>query len=100
MELEHQTLFIDGGPVGAHSGERFTSFNPATGRPLCTVDLADAADVDRAVAAAKAAFASWSGLSGTARGRILRGAADLLRERKEELARLEVRDTGKPIAEA
>ncbi len=100
MELEHQTLFIDGQPAGAHSGERFDNLNPATGRLLCTVDLADATDVDRAVGAAKAAFPAWSGLTGTARGRILRQAADLLRARKAELARLEVLDTGKPIAEA
>lgn len=100
MQLEHQTLFIDGQACGAGSDERFTSFNPATGQALCTVDLADAGDVDRAVAAATAAFPAWSGLTGTARGRVLRRAAELLRERRDELARLEVLDTGKPIAEA
>lgn len=100
MQLDHQRLFIDGEVVGARSGERFIDYNPATGGPLCEVDLADAADVDRAVAAAKAAFPAWAGLTGTARGRILRRAADLLRAHRDELARLEVLDTGKPIAEA
>ena len=100
MQLDQQKLFIDGESVSARSGERFTDYNPATGGPLCEVDLADAGDVDRAVAAAKAAFPAWSGLTGTARGRILRRAADLLRVHRDELARLEVLDTGKPIAEA
>jgi betaine-aldehyde dehydrogenase len=100
MQLERQALFIDGRPAAAGSGERFTSVNPATGRPLCEVEQADAADVDRAVEAAARAFAGWSAMTGAARGRTLRRAAELLRARKEELARLEVLDTGKPIAEA
>jgi betaine-aldehyde dehydrogenase len=100
MQLERQALFIDGRPAAAGSGERFTSVNPATGRPLCEVEQADAADVDRAVEAAARAFPGWSAMTGAARGRVLRRAADLLRARKEELARLEVLDTGKPIGEA
>ena len=100
MQLERQTLFIDGRPAPAGSGERFTSVNPATGQPLCEVEQADAADVDRAVEAAARAFPGWSAMTGAARGRTLRRAAELLRARKDELARLEVLDTGKPIAEA
>jgi betaine-aldehyde dehydrogenase len=100
MQLQRQALFIDGRPAPARSGERFTSVNPATGRPLCEVEQADAADVDRAVEAAARAFPGWSAMMGAARGRTLRRAAELLRARKDELARLEVLDTGKPIAEA
>ena len=100
MQLERQTLFIDGRPATAGSGERFTSVNPATGRLVCEVEQADAADVDRAEEAAARAFAGWSAMTGAARGRTLRRAAELLRARKDELARLEVLDTGKPIAEA
>jgi betaine-aldehyde dehydrogenase len=100
MRLPRQGLFIDGRPVAASSGEGFTSLNPATGERLCEVDQAGPEDADRAVAAAARAFAGWSRLTGAARGRILRRAAELLRARKAELARLEVLDTGKPISEA
>ena len=100
MLLEPLPLFIDGARAAARSGERFTSLNPATGQKLCEVDRADAADVDAAVAAARRALPGWSALGGGARGRILRRAAEALRRRKDELARLEVLDTGKPISEA
>jgi betaine-aldehyde dehydrogenase len=100
MRLPRQGLFIDGQAIAAGSGEGFTSLNPATGAPLCEVDQAGPEDVDRAVAAAARAFAGWSRMTGAARGRILRRAAELLRTRKEDLARLEVLDTGKPISEA
>ncbi|MCA8931923.1 MAG: betaine-aldehyde dehydrogenase, partial [Rhodospirillaceae bacterium] len=57
-------------------------------------------DVAAAVAAARAAQPAWAALTGTARGRILKRTADILRRDTEALARLEVLDTGKPIAEA
>ena len=93
-------LFIHGETVGANSGETFESINPATGAVLARVDLANEADVDRAVRSAREGFAEWSALTGAERGRILNRAAVLLRDRNDELARLEVLDTGKPIAEA
>jgi betaine-aldehyde dehydrogenase len=93
-------LFIDGRPAAATSGETFTTLHPGTGEVLATVQLASAADVDRAVAAARRAFPAWSTLSGTERAGILSRAAQLLRDHLEELARLEALDTGKPITEA
>jgi betaine-aldehyde dehydrogenase len=93
-------LYIDGASVEATSGETFESVNPATGEVIAVVDHASDADVDRAVAAAHAASGKWASLTGSQRGRILNRAASLLRERNDELARLEVTDTGKPIAEA
>ncbi|MGZ6997192.1 MAG: betaine-aldehyde dehydrogenase [Acidimicrobiia bacterium] len=93
-------LFVGGCEVRAGSGASFTTSNPATGEVLATVDRADSADVDGAVASAREGFTAWSALTGAARGRILLRAAAILRERNEELARLEVLDTGKPIAEA
>lgn len=93
-------LFIGAGETAAGSGETFTTVNPATGEVLATVAHADGADVDRAVAAAREALADWSGRKGAERGRIMMRAASLLRERNDELAHLEVLDTGKPIAEA
>ena len=95
-----QRLHIGGQAVDARSGETFETINPATGQPLARVQVAGPEDVDRAVGAAQDAFGPWSALTGAARGRILRRAADLLRARRDELARLEVQDTGKPIAEA
>jgi betaine-aldehyde dehydrogenase len=67
---------------------------------LAQVHQASDADVDAAVASAEAAFPAWAALTGAERGRILNRAAALLRERNDELARIEVADTGKPIAEA
>ena len=93
-------LYVDGRRTAATSGERFPTFNPATGAVLAQVHQSNDADVDAAVASAKAAFPGWAALTGAERGRILNRAASLLRERNDELARIEVADTGKPIAEA
>ncbi len=98
-------LYINGAEVESVSaptaaGATFVTRNPATGEVLAEVACAGAEDVDRAVVSAAAGFQEWSALTGAARGRILLRAAALLRERNDELARLEVLDTGKPIAEA
>lgn len=95
--LQH---YIDGGYVGSRSESLFETVNPATGEVLAKVDEAHAVDVDVAVAAAKAGFEVWRKMRGAERGRILVATANMLRERNEELALLEVQDTGKPIAEA
>lgn len=93
------TGWVDGQPlVGA--GEAFQNINPATGGVIGTVRDSTQADVDAAVASAQRGFAIWSALTGTERGRILHRAASLLRQRNDELARLEVQDTGKPLQEA
>ncbi|MGP9822100.1 betaine-aldehyde dehydrogenase [Salinarimonas sp. NSM] len=96
---DHLPLFIGGERRPATSGERFETRNPADGSVLATVDVAGAADVEAAVEAARAGFRVWSRMTGVERGRILMRAAALLRERNEELARLETRDTGRPISE-
>ncbi len=75
------------------------TFNPATGEELACLAVHSAADIDAAVRRAQAAQRDWAALTGTQRGRILRRVADLLRARNDELARLETRDTGKPIQE-
>lgn len=77
----------------------FDTINPATGEVLATIPIAGAAEIDAAVARAKAAQRQWARLTGTERGRILRRAVDILRARNAELALLETRDTGKPIQE-
>jgi betaine-aldehyde dehydrogenase len=100
MTFPTQRLYVDGGYVDATSGETFPTINPATGEILASVQHAGAADVDRAVRSARTGFETWRALSGAERGRILHRAASLLRERNDDLARLEVLDTGKPIQEA
>ena len=98
--MQHTQLYINGGHQSATSGETFTSVNPATAKPLATIDQASQADVDMAVANAQAGFAVWSAMAPVERSRILLKAVQLLRERNDELAELEVRDTGKPLQEA
>jgi aldehyde dehydrogenase (NAD+) len=93
-------LWIDGAEVAAESGERFDSYNPATGEVLCTLPRARAADVDRAVSAARRAFDGWSRRDPNERARILWRAGELIEKHAEELARLESLDVGKPIASA
>lgn len=100
MQLVEQQLYIDGKYCAASSGETFENLNPATGEVLCTVQQAGLADLDRAVVSARQGFEVWSNISGMERSRVLLTAVHLLRERNDELATLEVLDTGKPIAEA
>ncbi|MFM0054027.1 betaine-aldehyde dehydrogenase [Paraburkholderia phytofirmans] len=94
-----QGLYIGGGYVDATSGETFDTLDPATGETLASVQQASAADVDRAVRSAQQGQREWAALTSMQRSRILRRAVELLRERNDELASLETRDTGKPIAE-
>lgn len=93
-------LYIHGQYRDASSGETFQTINPATGKVLADIQQASLEDVNAAVASAKQGQAEWAAMSGAARGKILLKAAQLLRERNEELARLEVQDTGKPLQEA
>lgn len=83
-------------PVAA---ERLTSLNPATGERLAELPVAGAAQIDAAVETARRAQPAWAAMTGAERARILRRAAELLRERNDELAALETSDTGKPIQE-
>jgi betaine-aldehyde dehydrogenase len=94
-----QRLYIGGEYVDATSGITFDSFDPATGDTLATVQQASAADIDRAVQAAHEGQRIWAAMTAMQRSRILRRAVDLLRERNDALAELEMHDTGKPIAE-
>lgn len=93
--------FINGQWVPAASGRTLPVIDPATGEAFDTLARGDAADVDRAVAAARAALSgAWGALTATERGRILSRMSALILERSEELAQLESRDTGKPIGQA
>ena len=98
--LPLQKLYIGGQYLDGGSGETFETINPATGEVICKVALAGEADVARAVESAMDGFRRWSAMNGAERGRILNNAVKILRSRNEELAQLEVMDTGKPIQEA
>ena len=100
MSLPLQQLYIGGRYVNATSGETFDTINPATGEVICQVQKASQADLDQAVISARQGFKVWSRMTGTERGRILNKAVALLRSKNQELAELEVLDTGKPIQEA
>ena len=89
--------FINGRTEQGTSTHTHDVVNPATGGVVATVDLASAADVDRAVAAARAAFATWARTTPGERSAILHRFASILDERAEEFARVESRQTGKPI---
>ncbi|KIC17221.1 aldehyde dehydrogenase [Leisingera sp. ANG-DT] len=83
------------------ASETFESLDPATGKAWAQMPAASAADVDRAVRAAEAAFFSpeWGGMTATQRGKLLMRLADLVAENAPRLAELETRDTGKIIRE-
>ncbi|XP_063057354.1 4-trimethylaminobutyraldehyde dehydrogenase A-like [Engraulis encrasicolus] len=75
-------------------------YEPATGRVLCDLVQCGEEDVDQAIRSAHSAFQKWSKLAGMERARVLLDAAHLIRERSEQIARVEVADNGKTILEA
>lgn len=95
-----QRPYVNGAFLDVPGASTFVSVNPATGESIAEVVECDQVVVDEAVAAASSATGPWQQVTPTERSRILRRVADLLRERNDELAELEVLDTGKPIAEA
>jgi acyl-CoA reductase-like NAD-dependent aldehyde dehydrogenase len=98
--LAVEQLVIGGGRAPAAEGRTFSVHNPATAQPLASVAEAGVEDVDRAVAAAAAAFETWGALSPVTRGRHMHRFANLVEERAEELAGIESRNVGMPIADA
>lgn len=99
--MQKYNLFINGAWQRPESGEWFDTLNPFTGEPWARVARGNAADADKAVAAAHAAFTAgpWSKMTATARGALLRRLGDLIARDAEKLAAIEVRDNGKLYAE-
>jgi len=95
-------LLIDGKRVDPIEGGTLSVVNPATGQKICDAPAASAKDVDLAVAAARRASESgpWAKMNPSARGKLLRKMAELLWERREELALLESMNNGKTFREA
>ena len=94
-----QKLLINGKWVEAASGKTFSSYNPATGEVLATIAEGDREDINRAVAAARAAFETgpWSKMPPAGRAKLIWKLADLLEKHAEEFAQLESLDNGKPL---
>jgi aldehyde dehydrogenase (NAD+) len=90
--------FIDG--AWTTPGKTFPTTNPANGEALADITDGTRADVDAAVAAARAAFPGWSGLSGYQRGRFLYAIARAIQKHSRLFAVLETMDNGKPIRES
>lgn len=100
-ERKHWKLFINGQQVDAASGESFEVINPATNETLATVARAGREDVDAAVTAAREAYnGKWTRLGAARRSGLLYKVAQILRDRSEEIARLEVSNNGKAISQA
>jgi len=100
MSLTQYKNYIDGNYVANQSGETFDVINPATGQVIYCVEVADQHIQQLAIASAKQGFALWSAMTAMERSRILLKAVELLRARNDELAKIEVLDTGKPWQEA
>ncbi len=100
-EMKKHRLLIGGNWAEPSTGKWFESMNPYTARPWALVPRSAKEDINRAVAAAKAAFhdPAWRGLTATARGHLLRKLADLIAADAERLGKIESTDNGKLIAE-
>jgi len=99
--MQRYQLFIDGQSVDPAGGRWFDSTDPYSGEAWAAIPRGDAQDVDRAAQAAQRAMyeGEWATCSASRRGRALVRFADVLEQHAERLARIEVRDNGKLIAE-
>jgi acyl-CoA reductase-like NAD-dependent aldehyde dehydrogenase len=94
-----QKLLIGGERVDAADGRTFATLDPASGREIVQVAHAGSEDVDRAVSAARQAFAEgpWSSMPASGRERLMHALANAIEEHQEELAQIESLDNGKPV---
>ena len=101
-EVRTYRMYIDGKFVESASGKTFSVYDPSTEEEIARVPDANSQDVDRAVAAARAAFDSgpWPQTTPQARGQILFRLAEIIRKNTAQLAELETRNCGKPIVES
>ncbi|MEL7083799.1 MAG: aldehyde dehydrogenase family protein [Cyanobacteria bacterium J06597_1] len=102
LDLAPSQLLIGNEWVDSLSGKTFETINPATGEAIGSIAEAGAADVDRAVVAARAAFeqGEWAEMSARQQGELLRALADLIERYQTELAELESLDSGKLFSQA
>jgi aldehyde dehydrogenase (NAD+) len=98
LDVPAARQLIDGDWIAARNKGELAVIDPASHEPIQSVALAEAADVDDAVAAARRAFPAWAATSASERGARLRRWADLIIAHVEELAAIEARDVGKPLS--
>jgi aldehyde dehydrogenase (NAD+) len=96
--MQRWNHFIGGRSVPPHGGRYLDDHDPVTGEKIADVARGDAADVDRAVVAARGAFPAWRDRRPIERGRLLMEIARKVREKAAELGDLERRETGKPAS--
>ncbi|KAF2208028.1 hypothetical protein CERZMDRAFT_49948 [Cercospora zeae-maydis SCOH1-5] len=97
IKYERQSLYYGG--KRQTTNDTFQSIDPSSGKPIAEICKADKAAVDAAVRSAQNAFPKWSAMSPMERSRILLKAVALLRQRNDELAKIETHDTGKAFSE-
>ena len=99
--MEQFSMYINGKSVAAASGKWFDSYNPYTGKVWAQIAQGDAEDVERAVKAAHRAFSEgpWPEMTASQRGMLLHRLGDLVARDAKKLAKTEVLDNGKLIAE-
>lgn len=100
MSYENTQLFVDGNWRNSADAANIEVVNPATGQVIGHVASATQSDLEYAVEAAERGFSVWSRMSAYDRSRIIRAAAQLLRDRSEAIARTLTTDEGKPLAES
>src|SRR3984885_4773070 len=100
MNYPNVQLYIDGKWRPAASGKTIPVLNPATEEVVGTVAHADKADLDEALAAADKGFKAWRAVSALERSKVMRKAAELIRERAEKIATIMTIEQGKILAEA
>src|SRR3989475_6436015 len=100
--VQSYQMFVGGKSIPSRSGRVYPVYNPAQGSAIAEVPRGDARDVAFAIETAKAAFAepSWRGMDPSKRGRILYKIGQAVREKIEELARVETINNGKPIGQS
>jgi len=98
--MKRYEAFINGKFAASQTGKYFPVVDPSTEEIMAEIPDCDVRDVDRAVAAARAAFDGWSATTAQERGRVLLRLAEKVRQQLPALAELESRNSGKPIVEA
>src|SRR5437867_2927241 len=96
----HTQLFIDGAWSDGVNGRTIPVMNPATGEAGGTVAQAEKTDLDLALAAVERGFHTWRKISAFERSKMMRSAADLVRQRVDAIARTLTAEQGKPLSEA
>ncbi len=100
MTYPNTQLFINGQWQDAADGRTLAVINPATGKEIGRVAQAGKADLDLALAAAQKGFETWRDMTAAERSKVMRRAADLMRQRAGDIGRLLTQEQGKPLAEA